>query len=689
MIKNRNISKYYLFYKKIYSGVRIIFFILIIFLFTCTCQAVSYNNSEKNIDFTEFSLEELKNIKITSASKKPEKLSEAAAAVFVISNDDIRRSGATSIPEILRMAPGVQAARVSATQWAVNTRDVNQLFANKLLVLIDGRSIYNHVFSGVFWDIYDTVIEDIERIEVIRGPGAALWGANAVNGVINIITKNAAKTQGGYFSAIGGTEEGIGSLRYGGLFANAGYYRIYAKYFNRGRLFENTRNIKNDSSKGDWRSGRTGFRMDWEPDKRENILSLQGELHTDQFRTDVEKVSLKSPYFQTNQEISRSSGGHLLGSWQHLISDTSDTVFQFYFDFINKDFEAGNVKTNTFDLDFQHRFSLFECHELLWGLNWRLVADSFKDSFDISIDPDTKNQYLYSFFIQDKIELIHNYLSLTIGSKFEHNDYTKTEIQPDAQLFWTPVKSHTFWASVSRAVRIPSRFEHDAVYNEQVIEPDSQSKIPVIIKRLGNNELDAESLTAYELGYNFQPLTSLWINIAAFFNDYDNLISIEQKLSYQTNEPVSHQVSPLQYENNLRGESYGIEVSALWHVIPNWRLQCSYTFLEAKTDNNSEKNEEDTQQIFIGRANPKNQISVRSCFDINKQVELDLWLRYVGSLSNHDVDDYTSLDTRINWKPIPLFELALVGQNLLEKHHAEYSSIEIERSFYFKLEWFF
>ncbi|WP_207690808.1 TonB-dependent receptor plug domain-containing protein [Desulfonema limicola] len=692
MINYRNFSNY-LFYKKICPVFIVVFFIQAVFLFTFTCQAVSCNNPENNIDFTEFSLEELKNIKITSASKKPEKVSKTAAAVFVISNEDICRSGATSIPEILRMVPGVQVARISATEWAVNMRDVNQLFANKLLVLMDGRSIYNHVFSGVFWDIHDTVIEDIERIEVIRGPGAALWGANAVNGVINIITKRADKTQGGLFSAIGGNEEGSGTLRYGGSFASAGYYRIYTKYFNRGQLFENNRNIKNDPSKGDWRSGRTGFRIDWEPDTRENILSFQGEAYDSQFQTDVGKISLETPYFQTTREISRSKGGHILGRWQYLISNTSDSVLQFYFDFMDKDFEAGNVKASIFDIDFQHQFSLFEGHKLLWGINWRMIIDSFKDSIDISIDPETNEQYLYSFFIQDKIELIPEYLTLSIGSKFEHNDYTGTEIQPDVRLSWTPLNNHAFWGSVSRAVRVPSRFEHDAVFNEQVIEPDSQVQIPTIIKRIGSKNLDAESLTAYELGYSFQPqsgaFSNLWINIAGFYHDYDNLVSLKQRPVYLDNDPVYHQVSLLEYQNNLRGESYGLEVSALWHVIPDWQLQCSYTFLEAKTEDNYKENEEDTQRIFVKGANPENQISVRSSFDIHRQVELDLWLRYVGSLSNHDVDDYTALDARISWKPIPLLKVSLAGQNLLEKHHFEYSSLAIERSFYFKLEWFF
>lgn len=660
-------------------------------LFTQKSMANTKESSDdSDVDFTMFTLEELKNIKITSASKKPETLSEVAAAVFVITKEDIRRSGVTSIPEALRMAPGVQVARVSATEWAVNMRDVNQLFANKLLVLIDGRSVYTHAFSGVFWDIQDTLLEDIERIEVIRGPGAALWGANAVNGVINIITKHSGKTRGGYFSVIGGTEEGIGSLRYGGTLGDEGYYRIYTKFFNRGQLFENDRDIRNDPSKKDWRSGRGGFRMDWQPDKRENEMTFQGEIYSSKFKTEVIRPSLSPPYFSNEQEKSVSSGGHILGRWKHLISDSSDTVFQCFFDHYNKNFEIGNIRADTIDFDFQHRFSPFADNEIIWGLNWRFISDQFEESFYLSTDPLDSDQILYSAFIQDKIQIIPDRLNLTLGAKFEHNEHIGTEVQPSARILLTPREHHEIWSAISRAVRIPSRFERDAVFNEMIYPPSENIQMPKLIRRMGDEDLSAERLIAYEIGYRFQPADGLWLNMSGFYHDYDDLISIQyDRMSYIENGPVPYQVIPVQYENNLKGESYGLEIAAFWQVMDNWQLQGAYTFLEAKMNQSIADSEGSIERIFIDGSNPKNQISVRSALDISRHIELDLWLRYVDRLSKNDVDDYTTLDIKLCWKPTPLLEFSLVGQNLLEKRHSEYSSLEIERSLYFKAEWFF
>ena len=644
---------------------------------------------DADIDFTQFSLEELKSVKITSASKMAQNLAEVPAAVFVITQDDIRRSGVTSIPEALRMAPGVEVARVSATEWAVNMRDLNQLFANKLLVLMDGRSIYSHLASGVFWDIQDTVLEDIDRIEVIRGPGAALWGVNAVNGVINIITKKAADTQGGEVTALGGSEEGIGTARYGGTLGNEGHYRIYAKYFNRGGLFQNDAEVRSDSSKSDWQSGRGGARMEWAPGGgRDNVL-LEGELFKNRYLAEIPVFTENAPYVRQTQDTSRAGGGHLLSRWTRTFSEKSDSVLQFYYDYYDKDIDYASVQVSTFDLDFQHRFPMFDRHELIWGLNYRVILDRFRNSDEIVLDPDDETLLYYSAFVQDKIQIADR-LSLTLGAKFEHNDYTAWEIQPSARLLWNPNDRHSFWGAVSRAARVPSRVERDGII-EDVLFPDvpGDGREPAVLVSVGNDDLEAETLIAYEIGYRFQPARKLWFDTTGFYNDYKDLIAYRFDEDVRTEtDPTSYVVVPLHYDNNLRGESYGVEVAAYWQATAYWLLQGSYTFLETNL-NQSLMNTGDVEAFLVQASNPRNQVSLRSALNFTPQLELDLWFRYVDRLSENDVDDYTSLDARLAYRPTAGLELSVVGQNLLEPRHSEFSSIEVERSIYVKADWCF
>lgn len=644
------------------------------------------------IDFTQFSLEELKNVKISSASKRPERLSDVPAAVFVITQEDIRRSGATSIPELLRMAPGVQVARISATEWAVNIRGYNELYANKLLVLIDGRSIYTHVFSGVFWDVRDTALEDIERIEVIRGPGASVWGSNAVNGVINIITKSAQNTQGGELTALAGTEEGIGTLRYGDAMGEDAHYRLYAKYFLRGKLFENQRDIQNDPSKSDWQSGRVGFRADWHPNQGPAAFIFEGGGFYNQYQNELERVSPESPYLIEEEETSGAGGGHLLARWQHRLSATSATAFQFFYDYLDKDFDGGNVRTDTVDLEFQHNFRFLDRNELIWGLNGRFIADRFEESFDIGVESESENQQLYSAFLQDRITVFSDRLSFILGVKFEHNEYTGLETQPTARFIWTPKQNHSVWGAISRAVRVPSRIENDGIING-FIEPMEElgTDSPFILQLRGDDGLEPETLIAYELGYRFAPTNQFRVNLTTFYNDYDQLIAVrldENDLSgVGSGRPI---IVPACFDNNFSGESYGFEVSAFWQATPFWRLQGAYTFLETELNQKISGVQTGFQNLLLFEgANPRNQISLRSDLDLMKRVELNLWYRYVDRLSENNVDSYSTLDARLAWKPLPTLELAVAGQNLLERRHSEFSSLEIERSVYFKADWLF
>jgi len=648
------------------------------------------------LDFTKFSLEELKNVEIISASKRLEVVWDTASAVYVITQEQIRRSGATSIPEVLRLAPGVHVARISATEWAVNIRGLNNQFAENLLVLMDGRSVYTHVFSGVFWDVQDTVMEDIERIEVIRGPGAALWGSNAVNGVINIITKNAHETQGGEAVALAGSEEQIASLRYGGKLGRQASYRAYGKVFNRGSLNSVTGGlvdvVGNPQTTDDWRSGRAGFRIDTAPANDlpaagANTFSLQGEAYRNRYNKEFERRSILFPTAPTGQGLqtddSEARGFYLLGRWQHALSPDSDTSLQFYFDHAEKDYDPASGKVNTADLDFQHRLTIAQYHDIVWGLQYRFISDEFQNSPNFSMDPLDLNQSLWSAFIQDQIQLAPDLLTFTVGSKFEHNDFTGLEIQPSLRLMFTPLRQLSLWTAVSRAVRVPSRLELHGRISDQLLLPAVDPNVPVIVNTQGNAELDTEKLTAYEFGLRLMPTPSLWFDVAMFYNDYDDLIGLEQISGTPPTGPYD-----LAYANNASGRAYGVEVAADWQVMPNWRLGGAYTYLNTQIDKNLVADPNIAELVSQG-VNPRNVFSIRSFLFVTPQIDFDVSLRFVGNLPERNIDSYTVMDARLAWRPFPKLELSLVGQNLLEEGHAEFSTLEVQRSVYGKIDWHF
>lgn len=642
------------------------------------CFAVTKETSEPaKVDFTKFSLEELKNVEIVSVSKKPEKVSEVPAAVFVITQEDIRRSGATSIPEALRIVPGVHVARITTTEWAVNIRGLNDKFANNLLVLIDGRSIYSHLYSGVFWDIQDTVMEDIERIEVIRGPGAAVWGANAVNGVINIITKHARNTQGTDLVVIGGSEEQSASIRYGGNFKKDNDYRVYAKFFNRGELSGVVDAIGTDyinfsdealPSK-EWRSGRAGVRMDLAPgqglpDNANNTYTIQAEAFRNRYDKDINDTPTTS----------EAGGGHILGRWQHNISHNSDTVLQFYYNHNQKDYDPGSGRVNTADVDFQHRFAFSDNNDIVWGVEYKYITDEYANSRKIALDPENRDQHFVSTFIQDDYAIAPEKLILTLGSKFEHNQITGLEIQPSLRIRYSPNNIHSFWGAISRAIRVPSRIELDGIKYEA---DDDQVK-----EVFGNDQLTAEKLIAFEMGHRWQPNNKIWFNTAIFYNDYNDLIGEElasPDIMTPTYEP---DIMPPTYElaNNRNGRSYGLELASDWQLRKNLLLGLSYTYLH----NDIHQNEE-----FEASGAPRNMLSIRSLWDISSKLNFDLWLRYVDNVPEKNVTSYTTLDARLAYQILNGLEFSLVGQNLFEERHQEFSELEVDRSIYAKIDWQF
>ncbi len=593
-------------------------------------------------------------IEVTSVSKKPEKAAQAPAAVFVITQEDIRRSGATHIPEVLRMVPGVEVARVTANQWAVSIRGFNDIFARKLLVLIDGRSVYTGLFSGTFWDTQDTLLEDVERIEVIRGPGATVWGVNAVNGVINIITKNAGNSTGGLVSAGGGNvEQGFASMRYGARMGDSAHYRVYGKWFNRDS-FDGLNGVDGND---DWTAVRGGFRMDWDMSETSQI-TIQGDIYDG-----TSNVQVVGPVavgvMSTILDKESVNGGNFLARWTRKFSDRSDLKVQAYYTSENREGQIFGQNINIFDLDVQHRLPVGAAHDVVWGVNGRLMVDELESTFLISFNPDQDTNYFVNGFVQDQITLIPKHLQFTLGAKLGYNSFSGWEVQPSGRVLWTPNDNHTAWASASRAVRTPSRTEDSFTLNALTIPPGGPT-----FQLIGNTELKSENLLAYELGYRVKVTDKLFLDIATFYNVYNDLLTAEP-------------INPLppfitsQNQNLMEGEAWGVEVASTWDVFDFWRIKVAFTWFEL--DLFLDPASQDTTSTAANGASPQFQANFRSYLDLSKGWELDAALNYVDELPDLGIEEYFRLDLRLGWHASEHVELSVTGQNLLERRHQEFN----------------
>jgi len=606
-------------------------------------------------DLTRLSLEQLMDIEVTSVSKKPEKIAKAAAAVFVITQEDIRRSGATQIPEVLRMVPGVEVARVDSNKWAISIRGFNSLFSRKLLVLIDGRSVYTGLYSGTFWDTQDTVLEDVERIEVIRGPGATVWGANAVNGVINIITKNAGNSQGGMISAGGGNvEQGFTTMRYGDKLGENAHYRVYGKWFNRDS-FEDPNGV---DSNDDWTATRGGFRVDWDVSENSEMTFSGDIYHGD---SNSRRFTVTAPGVSGVQNQSEEvHGANFLARWTRKFSDKSDLKVQFYYNEEDREGPVFSQDIDILDLDIQHRFALGDSHDLVWGVNGRMMMDELGGTFGLSFAPESDTNYFVNAFVEDQITLIPDRLKFTLGTKLSHNSFSGWEVQPSGRLLWTPSERHTVWASASRAVRTPSRYEDSHTLNFSTIPPGG----PTLQVR-GNTELKSENLLAYELGYRMRATDKWFLDIATFFNIYNDL---------ETSEPVNP-FPPFitsQVQNLMRGESWGVEVATAWDVFDFWRVKAAFTWFEL--DLFLDPASQSPSFTLANGASPQFQVNLRSYFDLPSGWELDTAINYVDELPDLGIEDYVRLDLRLGWHASQQVELSVVGQNLLESNHQEFDA---------------
>ena len=661
-------------------------------------------------DLKKLSVEELMSVEVTTVSRRESTVGESPAAVFVITPEDIRRSGATTFPELFRMVPGMDVARIDNNKWAISARGFNDRFNGKLLVQVDGRTVYNPLSSGVYWDAVDYPLEDIERIEVIRGPGASVWGANAVNGIINIITKAAKDTQGGIFSGGGGTEErGFGAFRYGGTIGSDLYYRVYGKGFSRDRQFLRVGN-PNDR----WWGASGGLRLDWQVSERDSV-TFQGDfLGSEAGRKDLRPMAA-APFVLTNAETEVTHAGNVLARWSHQFGKDSGWALQAYWDRFEREGDKGfaDLRWDTFDVDFQHQLPEVARQKIVYGLSYRYI-DAFlgpstsDGGFGVSFPPSPhRRPQLFSAFVQDQLTLVEDKLSLTFGSKLEHNDHTGFEVQPTGRLLWTPTKRQSVWAAVSRAVRTPTLSE-DGIGTRQLPSfPAALGGAPLFARLAGSPAFKSEELLAYELGYRAQATDRLSVDLALFYNAYDNLrVAVPGMATAIGAAPGTFDL-PLTFQNLMTGKTYGAELSASCQLADWWRLYGAYTLLEMnlRADPALPAGTRTAGEGAEGQS-PRHQVYLQSSWDLPRNVQFDLIGRFVDRLNGFNpsgigggdvIGAYISLDARLGWTPGKNLELAVAGQNLLDRHHPETgtaqflrsSPVEIRRGVYGKVTWRF
>lgn len=602
-------------------------------------------------------LEQLVDLQITSVARRPEPLSQAASAVDVITSEDIQRSGVTNFPDALRLAPEMEVAQISGHEWAISTRGFNISTANKLQVLMDGRTLYTPLFSGVFWDVQQTFLPDVEQIEIIRGPGGTLWGADAVNGVINIRTKPANETQGFLLWGGAGNEEiGFGGIRYGGMLNADTAYRAYVTHDSRDSLTLSGGGDAHD----DYQITQGGFRID-SKFTHDDLLTVQGDAYGGTFS-------------QLNGGDVDVDGQNIIGRWSRDLGENSSLSVQAYFDrthrFVPDVFEETR---DTYDVEFQHRFWIAQ-HDVIYGANYRGSHDDIGNTAAVAFLPATETENLVSGYFQDEWHLVPEIFSIIGGSKFEWNSFSGFEVQPSGRFLWTPTKTQTVWGAISRAVRTPTRLDEDVVFYNAV------TGTPFLI---GNKSFDSEVLVAYELGYRVKATPQLSFDLAGYYNDYDNLRSVEVRDD-----------GLLVIDNLLKAQSYGATLSSRWQATDWWRIDGSVSLfhLDVVRGNSTDVNH------GRGEGNdPEASFVIHSGMDLTKGVFFDSYLRYVDNLPSPPTPAYVELDARLAWSPCKNLEVAIVGRNLLDNAHPEFASPnpavvptrEVQRSVYATIRWSF
>jgi iron complex outermembrane receptor protein len=638
-------------------------------------------------DPTLLSLEELMNIEVSSAAKRPQRLSDAATAIYAIGREEIRRSGATTLPELLRTVPGVQVSRIDGSRYAVSIRGFSSRYSGKLLILQDGRTLYSPLFSGTYWEAQDVLLEDVERIEVIRGSGGTLWGANAVNGVINIITRQAKDTQGTFAELRGGSQEAGAAVRHGMALEGGGFARTYAKVDRHDPLLT----AAGDDAHDAWKQKRAGFRVDLAPGTTD-VVTIQGDV----FEADAQQSVLLMPAPMVSPSFvpdsARSTGANLLVRWERELGPRESWHLQAYVDRTRQADVVQQHRIDTLDLEWQHRLPLAERHDLTWGLGLRRVQQQLDGSYTVDVVPDRQSQLLLSGFVQDEIRLSED-VQLTLGTKLEHNDYTGLETQPSARILWRATSTDNVWAAVSRSVATPS-MASTAAFAHVSLQPVPLLGNAVVGIR-GNPNLLSEVMNSLEVGYRGQFGPGFNLDVAAFYNRYDDLVTREMgALAF-----VPYPVLPMTFDNLMDGRTYGFELAANWQVTPRWRLHGSYSWL--KMDLKAKPGGSGVAGFASEGSSPRQMVKLHSLHTLAPNLELDASLNFSSALTFGTplsgvtvVPSYTRMDLRLGWRPSPNVEVNLIGRNLLKKQHAEYvaddvRASEVPRSVLAQVKWTF
>lgn len=644
---------------------------------------------QKPADLASQSLEDLMNIEVTSVSKTTQTLSTTAAAIFVISEEDISRSGALNIPDLLRMVPGTDVSQINANTWAISARGLNQRFSNELLVLVDGRTVYTETFGGVFWEVLDLPLEDVERIEVIRGPGGSIWGGNAVNGVINIITKKSSDTHGGLVvTGVGNVDQGFGTLQYGGSVGKTDY-RVYAKYLNQDHSPDSAGLDGGDG----WHMLQGGFRTDSVLSSRDTLM-FQGNIYTAREGTPGTYLpSVTAPAILDNELLVNLSGGFIQGAWDHTLSPHSDTSLQVSYDRYKRN-DVLNEGRDALGLDFQQHFSGWARQNIVWGLSYRYSAGHSVGSLTASFVPANIATQLYGSFVQDEIAVVPSHFFLTIGAKLEHNYYSGFVFMPSVRAAWTPTPHHTLWAAISKADRTPN--ERDTALRANVNTFPGPGGLPVLVTLTGNPAFKDERLIAYEMGYRTTIVKQISVDFTAYYNDYSDEETAQPSALFMTNTPTpAHFVMPLIFENLMHGKTHGVEVAVNWQATGRWTLSPGYAFEEIHMHSDSTSRDAMSPAAAEG-GSPDHSAQLRSHLIIGHGLSWDASAYFVDRLRYPSEPSYTRLDTQLEWRFTEKASLSFVGQNLARELHEEFSdltrsarSTEAKRSGYVKFTWKF
>jgi iron complex outermembrane receptor protein len=648
----------------------------ILFLLAGEVSAAAQTSTE---ELKLMSLEDLMKVEVTTVSRMPEPTAGVPAAVFVITQDDIRRSGATSVPEVLRLAPGVQVTQINAGTWSIGIRGFADRLARSMLVLIDGRAVYSPLFAGTYWETQETLLSDIDRIEVIRGPGGTLWGANAVNGIINILTTPATETQGISLLGGGGTQErAIAGARYGATVGRASY-RGYVRFADRAPEFH----VDGDTF-DHWRSGQAGFRSDWTL-RRDRSATVQGDVYDARLGERPTIATFAPPYAERSDISAPLSGGNVLARIGGPAGRRGDFQLQTYYDRTNRHEIPVAEARDTFDIDFQHAWRPGDRNTVNWGLGYRVTSGRITTVAPTFFTPNNRTDTLVSAFVQDEFTLVPNRWQLTVGSKLEHNAYTGAEAQPTVRLRWTPDELSTVWAAATRAVRTPSRVETD--YTTTSFSSLQSSGTPNFVRLLPDPSFVTEKLTSYELGYRSRPVPWTYVTASGFYNAYQDLLSTD--LLPQFDEENRH-ILPVTFGNGVHGWSHGAEVTADVRARSWWRITANYAYLTV--DAAKDPGGLDVSQVANYKGTvAHHQFQLTSSTDIRDGWSVDWSVRRVSALVFGSIPAYTTANLRIARQMARGLEISLVGQDLLQRHHVEWPSsggaIAIQRSAYVRLTW--